>query len=445
MESRLINQKTQIHNQFLSNAFANISIQEVFILKATKLQNVQLYNNFIQEIISSFDGRTLIQIEDVDNVKDLKNRKRNFVIILVDTFGSFQKAFEKITPNKFQFNGFFMIVSLSELPRVAIQRTFALFWKIMIFNVGLIVNDPSDSGILSLLTFMPFKGGACDNVKIIKINEFDKNKRKWINEIFFPDKFKNLRNCQIRVGTYVSSPGLMLRKVKNVTTMYGFEGDMFNEIARRLNFKLNITEVDNTNGFLYENGTATGIIGRVLKNEFDIIMSLFSSTHLRSVVMTPTKSYYVDRIVLITPANQFLNPFLKLFYVFDVKVWFTLLGFYAFLAILMQVLRTCFPRFNQNNFHEFRTPFLSLLIVIIGGSQHKLPRKNFQRISMGTILVFCLVVRSIYQGGLFNILKKDVIINEIKTIADVNRLRYTFFMGLGIEGKVNDLEHSIEK
>lgn len=161
--------------------------------------------------------------------------------------------------------------------------------------------------------------------------------------------------------------------------------------------------------------------------------------------MTPTKSYYVDRIVLITPANQFLNPFLKLFYVFDIKLWITLLGFVLFLTILLQAIRSCFPRVNQNNFQEFRTPFLSLLIAIIGGSQHKLPRQNFQRILMGTILTFCLVVRSIYQGGLFNILKKDVVINEIKTIADVNRLRFTFYMGLGIEGKVNDLETSIEK
>lgn len=245
-----------------------------------------------------------------------------------------------------------------------------------------------------------------------------------------------MQNCSIRLGTYESSPGLMIETVENVTKIFGFEGDLFNEIAKQLNFHLNITVVVYTEIFLYENGTATGIIEQVLNNEFDIIMSLLSSTHLRSVFMTQTKSYFIDRIILITPANEYLDPVRKLFYVFDSTLWITLSTTWLIILTFLQIIRLSYPRSYPR---EFRNPILSLLIAIVGGSEINLPRRNVHRIMFGSILVFCLIIRSTYQGALFNIIKKDVLINEIKTIRDANLLRLTFFMIPGTESKVKEL------
>lgn len=43
-------------------------------------------------------------------------------------------------------------------------------------------------------------------------------------------------------------------------------------------------------------------------------------------------------------------------------------------------------------------------------------------------ILFCLVMRSLYTGSLFNIIKNDISSRDAKSIAELDKLGYTFFI-----------------
>lgn len=405
---------------------------EVYLIKSMKLEGTLSFNDLVQDVALKLSKHNAIHIESVENIFDLETRRRGFTIIFIDELESFYIFLHKVSPETFKFKGFYLIVSMKS--SIDIGKMFDAMWKLMIFNVDVLIYDWSLESI-NLTTFLPFSDGTCNNLKPVKINEFNISTMRWKNSDFFPKKFKNLQQCSIRVGTYESAPGLIIRNVKNKTEIYGFEGDMFNVIAARLNFTMNITAVTYGGGSVDKNGTATGLVEKIMLNEFDLIMSLFSVNYYRNIFLTPTKPYYVDKMIVIIPADRLLDSFLKIFFVFNYKLWLTLFVVFGLASFVIKLLQS-----KVSALDEIRAPVMSLFVAIIGGSERNLPRKDFPRILVATFLLFCMVVRTVYQGGLFNMLKQDIRINEIKTLQDINKHHYTFFIIESIDVKVKDLQ-----
>lgn len=407
----------------------------VSIIKSIGNNSEQSENDLIEATAMFLSVETSVQLVDVEHIKNFK-WKRNFVIIFVDTFETFEAFHSKISAEKFDHSGFYIIVVKHEQFR-HVEQMFKLMWQLMIYKVNAVVYE--DYKKISLYTFMPFRDKLCNNVRPLKISDLNYDNLEWSNQTFFLKKFTDLNNCSIRIGTYESAPGLIVRSVGNTSKVLGFEGEMFNEIALELNFKMDISVVDYGGGNIDENGTASGLLEKVMLNEFDLIMSLFSANYLRTLFLTPTKSYYVDKMIVIIPTDRLLDPFLKLFHVFHIILWMTLLTIFLSTLVIFQIVKSTFPQFHQKFLSEIRIPYLSLLVAFVGGSEKSLPRKDFPRILLAMFLLFFMVIRTIYQGGLFNILKKDVRINEINSISDINKFHYTFYIINSIDVKTKDL------
>lgn len=407
-----------------------------FIIKSVADSRDKVINDLIHETVSVLSQNCLIQVEDVDKIMKLKATKRRSAIIFIDTFESFLTFHQKLSDVNFGFSGFYLIVTQNQLfPEI--KKMFKMVWTSMIFNFDVLVHEIS--GNVSLHTFIPFSNGSCDNMNPIKINEFNIKTRQWKTTNFFPRKFQNLQQCKLRVGVYLSTPGLDSKKVNNVTTLHGFEGNLFEEIARLLNFKMDIDVVTYGGGLILENGTATGLIQKAVQKRFDLIMSFFSLNSIRNVYLTPTKSYYIDEMIIILPSDRFLDPFLKLFYVFERELWLTLLAVCAITLLVYELVSALFSNFSKTFLSELPIPSLSLLIAFVGGSESKVPKKDFPRILLATFLLFFTVIRTVYQGGLFNILQTDIRVNQIKTIDDINNLHYTFYIVQSIDDKTKDV------
>lgn len=64
---------------------------------------------------------------------------------------------------------------------------------------------------------------------------------------------------------------------------------------------------------------------------------------------------------------------------------------------------------NAYNFligENMKNPFLKLLIVCLGFTQPELPKRNFSRFTLMNFMLSWLILRTCYQGILFNLLKK---------------------------------------
>jgi hypothetical protein len=72
--------------------------------------------------------------------------------------------------------------------------------------------------------------------------------------------------------------------------------------------------------------------------------------------------------------------------------------------------------------------FLNLWILLLGGSQKKLPKSNFPRFLLAKFLIFTLVIRSLYQGAIFKLLKQDIRTIELNSIDDLIENEFTFYI-----------------
>ena len=85
-----------------------------------------------------------------------------------------------------------------------------------------------------------------------------------------------------------------------------------------------------------------------------------------------------------------------------------------------------------------KTPCLNIANIFFGGSLHLLPTRNFARTLIGIFMMYSLVIRSSYQGALFNFMKgefREEPVNDLKTMVDQD---FTFYV---VESSVDSVKN----
>jgi uncharacterized BrkB/YihY/UPF0761 family membrane protein len=113
-----------------------------------------------------------------------------------------------------------------------------------------------------------------------------------------------------------------------------------------------------------------------------------------------TTSVFLQRslIFVLTPAEQF-TKWEKLILPFDSETWiYTIIVFVLTFLITFVINRV--PRKIRNLFlgSSERYPAFNILGTFFGVSQVKEPNGNFGRIILMFFVLFCLIIRTAYQG-----------------------------------------------
>ena len=346
--------------------------------------------------------------------------------MFVENFESFQKIFKEMTRKKFDYGGFYLIV-LTHGIIPEIQRIFQELWKIFIFNVGVVVDD---GNAVLLLTFFPFKPyGVCGDTHSEEINRFIF--RKWKTDVYFPKKFENLHRCPIKIGTYEYEPVVMRNQLSDGRYQYtGSDVDIVHGITGALNSTIDFNFMEPGSwGHIYENGTSTGAIKKVIDGEFDMIIGLYIMQQKRSILMSNSQPYYNNPTVLIVPQGASLPQSQKLLKPFQNIVWlfiFLIITFGLTVIIVAKFQSPIVQSFILGDLRE--CPVVNMINIILGGSMPYLPQKNFSRILLIIFVLFCLVLRSLYQGSLFFFLQSNIYDKEISSIDEIVENKYTFIM-----------------
>jgi Ligated ion channel L-glutamate- and glycine-binding site len=277
-------------------------------------------------------------------------------------------------------------------------------------------------------------------VSAVKINTFDGIALKWSTNDFFPKKFKNLNTCVIKAGSYENAPGTIVIKTKNESEIsHGYEVELIRLLADSLNFTVEFKLFPISTGSVLANKTATGLIKRAYEGQVDFIFALLSLQTARKEHLTETRSLYNDKIILVIPSAILIDPIKKLFIAFELFTWIGILLVIFIACVVITVLN-----FLPGKYHNFivgkniRSEYLKLWDILLGGSQKKLPFRNFSRFLLMMFLLFCLVMRSLYLGSLFNLLKNDIVMKEIKTIDELINLDFSFFIYDSLAPRVKD-------
>lgn len=390
-----------------------------------------LLNNLNSEILDNFVRshrlQITVQVDELKTTSSLDGQKIDVTILHFGTYVEFEKFFVRIRPEIFLYKGHFIII-YDTLDSHELEKIFSKFWKVFIYNVNVLATSSESSNAVLLFTYMPFANGSCNNTKAIRINQFDKTSMTWSTNEFFPKKFKQLNRCPLRFGCYENSPGVLINsRESGLKRFTGMNIDFCVMFSGILNFSLNIFEFEYVTGVIYPNKTATALLRRVIDKEIDFIFGSLQRT--RAEAMSATRIVHSDKLILIVPPPFLIDPMTKILLPFTFASWISI-GMVALLACCIVKLLDFTPKVVHDYVigSNVKGSMLNVFNVFLGGTQKILPRSNFPRFLLAKFLIFTLIMRSLYQGEVFDILKRDVRTVELTTIDQFIENEFTFYI-----------------
>lgn len=384
-----------------------------------------------------------LRIESLSSVRTPRRPKRCNVLV-VETFLDFVKAYEAINPERFKFDGLFLIVFVKG--RVAETATvFDLLWKIQIFNIDVAYED--DNGTAVIETYFPFNTAKCGETKPAVINTFKSGKFASDSNLLYPDKLKNLHECPVRVGTSNNSmPYIFADRLENGTYhLHGRDIELLKTLSNALNFKIDFVYVGEE-GSLLDNGTASGAFKMLLERKADLIAAdlWLRGNRLKYVDNTMpyinqvnfhefsriifAKIIFNQHIAFVIPPGAELSSFEKFIKPLDKWTWMLLILFFAVAFLVIYVVGKLSPNVQDFIFgYGVRKPYMNILVAIFGGSQKVVPHRNFARSLLMMFLIFCLVMRTLYTGSLYRFLRAKVYHKEAQSIDEMIQRDYKFY------------------
>lgn len=365
-------------------------------------------------------------LNDLSDGKRTKMTRTIVNVALIDSMRSFRNFMRHVEPSNMNNGGFFLIVLLNGQSQDVLE-IFQVFWKLLMSNVNVILENTD--GNIELLTFFPKRERSCSDVTPVVINHFADETKKWIKPFTYPEKFSNYHQCPMRIAFY---------------EVYGFEGAIFGELAQMMNFSVQKVPASPVFGVgsIFPNGTATGSMEHLKDGKIDIIVRLLALDETRTTFFSFVNSFYEDWIVIVVPPPPELTPLMKLFYPFETVAWLALLGFLfsacAFILILEHFSAKWFTFVLGRN---MRHPLLNLVAEFSGAPQPKLPTGTFARCILAMFLLFSLVVRTMYTGKLFFIMKSQVRAKVLETMDEFYDAGYKFYVHDGIANKIKDFKY----
>lgn len=134
-------------------------------------------------------------------------------------------------------------------------------------------------------------------------------------------------------------------------------------------------------------------------------------------ITNPVK--YTLMTLRVTRADKF-SPMEKLFKPFDSPTWITLV-----LTLMLSLIIIVVLKFLPRQYYNFvcgssnQNPMLGFVEIIFGISLIKIPERNFSRFLFMMFMILCLIIRTAYQGKMFDLLHYDVKQPAARSIQEV--------------------------
>lgn len=412
-----------ISDKFIVGKFSSIRII-CSVADAVKRKTYDL----VSDIIAELGPELKLLIEEPKVIVNSDAKRGSPAIILINSSDSFEKIKEKFEFNNMRYRKFYLLIlvngSFDDIDKIV-----NFFWSYWIYEINVIYEDIS--GFIGMYTFFPYANEMCGSETSLRlINGFDSETRLWTTKDYFPEKFTNLNSCPIKVACQSGSiPSVMVSVAAGGRKkFYGVEIEIFQEIAELFNASPDFEEFD-TVGTIFANGSSTsGILSSLHKRKHDAALGTLSLQLDRALFLTDTTCFLSVPTVLVIPPAESVSPFQKLIRPFSFFVWLSLISVFLagfFVILTLKLTSECAYKFVVGKGVNY--PTLNMLIAFFGGTQNKLPSQNFARYILMKFLFFCLVIRCLYQGKLFIMIRLDLHESEIATIDDMMARDMTFY------------------
>lgn len=276
----------------------------------------------------------------------------------------------------------------------------------------------TDDGSLKLMKYTPFNSIACRRIRFTEINRFNKKTLKWNKSISMTNEIRDFYGCELVVvvpNYYAPYTYLEVEKDGSFTSS-GSIVDFFKTLGTFYNFSLTFNLKDSFTGELLFPHLVADFYGIV--NNFKVNSSGY--------ILTRTFIAYEYGFVI--PHGDLFTPLEKLALPFDLDTWICCLMFFAFGMIAILIVNYTSANLQKFLFGQnVSTPTLNLFRAFFGISLHIVPRRNFARYILMTFILYCLIIRTAYQGKMFEFIKLNVRKPEVKSIEEMVEQNFTFY------------------
>lgn len=274
-------------------------------------------------------------------------------------------------------------------------------WKHLLLNVSFLTNDHADSESVSLQTFTPFNEANCNDTMLRTINVFDGKTRTWHSRNFFPTKLTNLHGCTHRIAMHESAiPFIMWQEIINGEhVLKGRAFQIVKALSRSLNFSIDV--IYNSSVLGYDT-----CLERVRNDEAEMFIGNVLIDRTNVALMDFTFPIYFEHLKFIIPPGRTYTAAQNLARVFDSMTWTFIL--IVLLPVGVMVISISFQTKKVKMYAfgaGYSNAFMDYLATILGVGVSTSPNAHRPQLIIVKFVFLCFIVRSIYQGSLFNLLQ----------------------------------------
>lgn len=385
-------------------------------------------NDFINEVMRKLSKFKFVMRIDEKVISQLFKKRILMTVILTHSLDDFLRLTSKFTYFHFHYSGFYVVL-FENAQDQEVAKIFKFLWDIYIHNINLI---RFLNASIAVETYFPFTPSYCNKTTPVQIAKYENGKFQHKPEDYFPKKFKNFFECPIKIASVTAlSPSILKREFSNGSfELYGRDIEMLKTLSNELNFYANNTYLHpyGSWGQMFPNKTMSGAMGMAQRRDVEFAFGNLNLKVDRTEIMDHSLGYTLETLVFMIPKGRPMSAFHKLLRPFDNFVWISIL-FVLILSTIVIAFLSLLPRKLRNFVYGERvtTPFMNLIIAMYGGAQTILPRYNFARSLLMMFLLFCLVLRSLYQGALFQYLQASDNEPEVESIEEMASRDFKFF------------------
>ncbi|XP_004932607.1 uncharacterized protein LOC101744769 [Bombyx mori] len=268
-------------------------------------------------------------------------------------------------------------------------------WKHDLAEIIIISKDENEE--IRLTTYFPYKNGICGDYTPHSIS----NEKE-----LFPEKFKNLHGCPIKVTLLNFLPYVGLQKVNGtITFIFGIDGSVFILLIKELNAIMDIVSSTDHGGMgVFVNGSWKGSFGDIVRREADIFAPAGIITQKRFSVAQMSHTYETLNIHWCAPPRREIYAWAKVLLPFLTNITpFLVLAFTVFVITIVLVKRSKLHGIKSN-----KNVFLQSFMIFLGQGVKFETKSSVINSFFVAWLWFCLIVRIAYQGDLVNGLQKKI-------------------------------------
>lgn len=398
---------TQISCSNLVSSAIDGVLREFFAVNSPKIDVVYASDNKNSDS-ENLIGNILKNKDDTLTFKLTKHKNFNLTlklntssIVVFDSVESFRKICNLIewqtNPIKrHQHLVHIQDASLSDLERI--QDGFSIDTVNFLMSGMLETFSEKEKSIELVSSFM-FTPQACRKNQYKTINKFDISLRKWESSNFYPNKYRNFHQCQIKAECYLHDTMEIFSKLVNATLILNPENQTvdFNVLHKRLNY-------------MATNDTAVGY------------------------------TFMFSTIAFLIPPGELYTALEKMFLPFEIEVWFAIIATVSIGLAVIQVINFCDEKVQHFVFgRNVTNPTMNMIDIFLNGSQVQTAGRNFARFIFTMFVFWCLIIRTCYQSKMFELLQVDPRKLELQTINELFEQNFSFIASPDMKTTIEEL------